>query len=267
MWGRAFLARRWALARSPVEAWREGRVAARKPRGVSFAVALLGAVALMPWAIPSAVARDTGPVPQQAPTNEPNQTNQQAPPLPAGSVPTAAGVAGSAAHGAPAEAAPVGQVNAPSVGFGMHGSYRKFELTGGYQGAQAASPAPWLDLASACAAGASTGGCEAIHPQAYYWQGTYQFRDKTKFGLGYGAAEKAFFRSDNADFSPEFAAPRAHLKLWTVGVYHDVNSWLKLIAEYSKEQNSFPENLTPAPGTLRARSDSDAFMIGSFFLW
>ena len=264
MWGSAFLARRWALARSPLDAWREGRIAARKPRGVGFAVALLGAVTLMPGAIPRAVARDTSPATPPAPVNEPNQTNQQAPPLPAGSVPMAAA---SAAKDAPADAASVGQVNAPRVGLGVRSSYRKFELTGGYQGAQAATPAPWLDLANACAAGASTGGCEAIHQPAYYWQGTYQFLDKTKFGLGYGAAEKGLFRSDNAEFSPEFAAPRAHLQLWTVGVYHDVNSWLKLIAEYSKEQNSFPDNLTPAPGTLRARSDSEAFMIGSFFLW
>jgi hypothetical protein len=264
MWGSAFLARRWALARSPAGAWREGRVAARKPGGVGFAVALLGAVTLMPWAIPLAVARDTSPAAPPAPANEPNQTNQNTPSLPAGSVPV---VAASAAKDAPTDAASVGQVTAPRVGLGLGSSYRKFELTGGYQNAQAASPAPWLALAKACAAGASTGGCEAIHPQVYYWQGTYQFLDKTKLGLGYGAAEKALFRSDNADFSPEFAAPRAHLQLWTVGVYHDVNSWLKLIAEYSKEQNSFPENLTPAPGTLRARSDSDAFMIGSFFLW
>ena len=231
---------------------------------MGFAVALLGAVTLMPWAIPTAVARDTSPATPPAPTNEPNQTNQQASLLPAGSVPM---VAAFAANDAPAEAAPVGQVKAPSVGFGLRSSYQKFELTGDYQSAQKGTPAPWLDFASACAAGARTGGCEALHQPAYYWQGTYQFLDKTKLGLGYGAAEKALSRRDNADFSPEFAAPRAHLQLWTVGVYHDVNSWLKLIAEYSKEQNSFPENLTPAPGTLRARSDSDAFMIGSFFLW
>jgi hypothetical protein len=262
MWGSAFLARRWALARSPLDAWREGRVAARKPRGVGFAVALLGAVTLMPWAIPTAVARDISSVTPPAPANEPNQTTQQT--RPAGSVPV---VAASAAKDAPADAATVGQVNAPSVGLGLRSSYRKFELTGGYQSAQKGTPAPWLDLANACAAGARTGGCEALHQPAYYWQGTYQLLDKTKLGLGYGAAEQALFRSDNADFSPEFAAPRAHLQLWTVGVYHDVNSWLKLIAEYSKEQNSFPDNLTPAPGTLRARSDSEAFMIGSFFLW
>lgn len=264
MWGSAFLARRWALARSPLDAWREGRVAARKPRGVGFAVALLGAVTLMPWAIPLAVARDTSPATPPAPTNEPNQTNQKTPSRPGNNVPV---VAASAANDAPAEAAPVGQVNAPSVALGLRSSYRKFELTGGYQSGQMGTPAPWLDLASACAAGTRTGGCEALHQPAYYWQGTYQFRDKTKFGLGYGAGEKALFRGDNADFSPEFATPRAHLNLWTVGVYHDVNSWLKLIAEYSNEQNSFPENLTPAPGTLRARSDSEAFMIGSFFLW
>ena len=42
-------------------------------------------------------------------------------------------------------------------------------------------------------------------------------------------------------------------ELWTVGVYHDVNSWLKVVAEYS--------NFDAGAG------ETDTFSLGGFLLW
>ena len=48
-------------------------------------------------------------------------------------------------------------------------------------------------------------------------------------------------------------------QLWTVGVYHDVSSWLRLIAEYNRgELNTH----TPGPNP-----GANTFSVGSFLFW
>jgi len=44
--------------------------------------------------------------------------------------------------------------------------------------------------------------------------------------------------------------------MWTVGVYHDVNSWLKLVAEYSDYTSDF-----------FGIQDAQTFSVGGFLLW
>ena len=45
---------------------------------------------------------------------------------------------------------------------------------------------------------------------------------------------------------------------FTFGVYHDVSSWLKLIAEYSLVEVEWSDG---------ASQEADVFTVGSFFLW
>jgi len=49
------------------------------------------------------------------------------------------------------------------------------------------------------------------------------------------------------------------LSMLTVGVYHDINSWLKVIAEYSHLENDF--------GNTRNDPEADTFSVGSFLFW
>lgn len=237
-----------------------GRSTRRQP-GVQFAAALIFAGACA-WALPNALAREAG---DAGPQVEITRTGNRFAVVPAGDQPWAASAPRHPTSAADATRA--GQLYAPGSGLVVRGGYRNFELTGGYENGQALGAAPWLDLAAACVAGGSTAGCEAVRHPAYYLQGTYQFFGKTKFGLGYGEAAQALFHPTDSGLSPALATPNPRLKLWTVGVYHDVNSWLKLIAEYSNEHNNFQDNLPNGAGSLRGKTESDAFMIGSFFLW
>jgi hypothetical protein len=51
--------------------------------------------------------------------------------------------------------------------------------------------------------------------------------------------------------------------MWTVGVYHDMNSWLKLIAEYSSLENDYDG----AGSNIGGSTDADVFSLGTFFFW
>jgi len=43
-----------------------------------------------------------------------------------------------------------------------------------------------------------------------------------------------------------------------VGVYHDITSWLKVVAEYSNVQDEFHGG---------EEQESDVFSVGGFFFW
>jgi hypothetical protein len=110
--------------------------------------------------------------------------------------------------------------------------------------------------------------CESVNNDGYYVQGTYTFNGKTKFGASYGeSTEDAYsnnvIRISNA--KNELQMRDAELSMWTVGVYHDVNSWLKFIAEYSHSENDYGvNNFTRSSG---ASTEADTFSVGSFFFW
>ncbi len=109
--------------------------------------------------------------------------------------------------------------------------------------------------------------CEATNNDGFYVQGTYTFSGKTKVGASYGESTEDAY-SDNvirASGLSELQARDAELSMWTIGVYHDVNSWLKLIAEYSASSNDFGQNVLTLDGG--AETNSDTFSIGSFFFW
>lgn len=79
----------------------------------------------------------------------------------------------------------------------------------------------------------SAAGCTEADADGYYVQGSYTFNGKTKLGISYGESTT----DGNSATSVGGFGPTGDNQLFTVGVYHDINSWLKVVAEYN-DQNS-----------------------------
>jgi hypothetical protein len=108
----------------------------------------------------------------------------------------------------------------------------------------------------------STGNfCQEADAEGYYVQGSYTFSGKTKVAGSYGESTEDGF-SAIASGGGLGATPDADLSMWTVGVYHDVISWMRLIAEDSNAENEFEGG-----GLPDATSESDTFSLGTFFFW
>jgi Gram-negative porin len=107
--------------------------------------------------------------------------------------------------------------------------------------------------------------CQEADNDGFYVQGTYTFNGKTKVGASYGESNQEGFSSGSTLASAAQLAPTGdvELNMWTVGVYHDVNSWLKVIAEYSSLENNYGNVGT----TIGQDVESDTFSVGSFFFW
>ncbi|MSR13480.1 MAG: porin [Gammaproteobacteria bacterium] len=108
--------------------------------------------------------------------------------------------------------------------------------------------------------------CQAADNDGFYVQGTYNFTGKTKVGASYGESNQDGFGLGNTFASIAdglTATGDVELNMWTVGVYHDVSSWLKVIAEYSKAENDYGS----VGGVGGGNSESNTFSIGSFFFW
>ncbi|MDD9864124.1 MAG: porin [Gammaproteobacteria bacterium] len=171
--------------------------------------------------------------------------------------------------------------------YGIHGGavlgFEGFELTGsGYVG-EALGTTLMLD-----ADAVDYCGDEREH-SGYIIQGTYTFNGRTKFGVSYGASMAD--ETDNDKARRTVGAPSAACTLaaapadptsdpltntvldanvatafvgteeqnaLTVGLYHDVTSWFKVMAEYSKVEHEWFDGAT---------QEADVFAVGSFFLW
>jgi hypothetical protein len=92
----------------------------------------------------------------------------------------------------------------------------------------------------------------------YYVQGTYTFDGKTKVGVSYGEGNLDSV-AGNAIAAWNGNATAVERSLWTVGVYHDVTSWLKLIAEYNHGEVDYNN------GTNNA--EADTLSVGGFMFW
>lgn len=90
--------------------------------------------------------------------------------------------------------------------------------------------------------------CNEADNDGFYIQAGYTFNGATKIGGGFGKSRQ------DADLA--YDIPKVENELWTVGVYHDVNPWLKVIAEYGNYEST----------QLNFR-DVDTFSIGGFLLW
>lgn len=96
--------------------------------------------------------------------------------------------------------------------------------------------------------GCNATACKEADNDGFYIQAGYTFNGTTKIGGGYGESRQ--------DANSDYGIGRIQTELWTVGVYHDVNSWLKVIAEYGNYESN-----------LLNQKDVDTFSIGGFLLW
>jgi hypothetical protein len=81
--------------------------------------------------------------------------------------------------------------------------------------------------------------CQEAEADGYYVQATYNVSPATKIGLSYGESNQ-----DNVSLTTPLNntgntdIERSN-ELTTIGVYHDVNSWLKVVAEYNDQTSQF----------------------------
>ncbi len=103
--------------------------------------------------------------------------------------------------------------------------------------------------------------CEEAENDGFYVQGAYNFGQGTKVALSYGESSQ-----DGATDSLGAAVFNdVTNEMWTVGVYHDLTSWLKLVAEYN---NINKESNSPIAGDQTSTElEADAFSVGAFMTW
>lgn len=139
---------------------------------------------------------------------------------------------------------PGGDVESVGWNIGATVSAQGFSMTGSYYDGEALGSVLFA-LGGGDAFGCSEMGCNEADNDGFYVQSSYTFNGTTKIGGGYGESTQ--------DEDAMYGIAAADRELWTVGVYHDVNSWLKVIAEYS--------NFDAGAGS------TDTFSLGGFLLW
>ncbi len=90
--------------------------------------------------------------------------------------------------------------------------------------------------------------CIESENDGYVLQGAYTFNGTTKVGVSWGESKERLYGG----------ADKATNELWTVGVYHDVTSWLKVMAEYGQADNE---------AGVFGPNQHDVIAIGGFLVW
>jgi hypothetical protein len=152
-----------------------------------------------------------------------------------------------------ATAVQCGNITAQAWGAGAKIGWQGFEFVGYYHDneglgltAQFNSAAVFVDAG---------GNLRERGGDGYYVQGTYTFAGKTKVGVSYGEGNLEDAGTGTAPYVSSNDVERA---LWTVGVYHDVSSWLRLIAEYNHGELDTGAGNNP---------EADTFSVGGFLFW
>ncbi len=148
-------------------------------------------------------------------------------------------------------------------------TFSGFQLVGHYYTGQALG----VDFQSAGAAGAGASGifgspgyncgtasCSEADNDGFYVQGGYTFNGKTKVAASYGETNQS---SDVGTAANGGTFNDISHEMWTIGVYHDVNSWLKLVAEY----NNYEQRAKTPAGAAVNGFDADVFSVGAFMFW
>jgi hypothetical protein len=94
--------------------------------------------------------------------------------------------------------------------------------------------------------------------KGFLLQAAYTYQ-KTKVGLSYGQSRA---NETSADLDLRMANGSRQIakqSSTTLGVYHDVNKWLKLVAEYTRATNEWH-----GPGS---KQEADVISVGGFFMW
>jgi hypothetical protein len=137
-----------------------------------------------------------------------------------------------------------GDVTSIGVNFGAKVSAGGLSLVGSFYDGEAIGTVRTLDAAGGVNAFICAGTtCTEADNDGYYVQAMYNLNGATNIGVSYGESNQDADAAGNAVESNE---------LTTLGVYHDVNSWLKLVAEYNM-QSGFQNN--------------DALSLGGFIFW
>ena len=137
-----------------------------------------------------------------------------------------------------------GDVESVGWNIGAEVAAQGFSMTGQYYDGEALGSVLFA-LGGGDAFGCNATGCQEADNDGYYVQAAYTFNGATKIGGGYGESKQ--------DGNDAYGIAEVDRELWTVGVYHDVNSWLKVVAEYSNFE---------AGG-----AETDTFSLGGFLLW
>ncbi len=149
------------------------------------------------------------------------------------------------AHGG----SPGGDVESVGWNVGAQVSAQGFSMTGQYYDGEALDTLVF-NTGGGFGFGCNAMGCKEANNDGFYVQASYTFNGVTKIGGGYGESKQ--------DADPMYGIAEVQGDLWTLGVYHDVNSWLKVVAEYGNYSN----NSLGLP-----LDDVDTFSIGGFLLW
>jgi len=82
--------------------------------------------------------------------------------------------------------------------------------------------------------------CQEADADGYYMQATYNVSPATKIGVSYGETnqDNVTIAGTAINNTGDTAIERSN-ELTTIGVYHDVNSWLKVVAEYNDQKSQF----------------------------
>jgi len=81
--------------------------------------------------------------------------------------------------------------------------------------------------------------CQEAESDGYYVQATYNVSPATKIGLSYGESNQDNVSLSGAVNNTGDTDIERSNELTTIGVYHDVNSWLKVVAEYNDQTSQF----------------------------
>ena len=151
--------------------------------------------------------------------------------------------------------------DAQVTGYGIGSNVKMggFDVVGSYYNGEGLGRSLQFVGGTRCNAFGTT--CQENDADGYYVQGSYTFNGKTRLGASYGeSSEDGFSAMNPTTTAGALAATNGvDLSMLTVGVYHDVNSWLKVIAEYSHLENDF--------GNTRNDPEADTFSVGSFLFW
>ena len=148
-----------------------------------------------------------------------------------------------------------GSITASAWGAGAKFGMSGFEFVGYYYDQEGLGLTAQFNAASVEVD--SNGNLSAREGDGYYVQGTYTFAGKTKVGLSYG--EGNLDSVSTGGIGPYASSAHVERSMWTVGVYHDVSSWLRLVAEYNHGELDL--------GTGGGTPEADTFSVGGFLFW
>jgi len=88
----------------------------------------------------------------------------------------------------------------------------------------------------------------------YRFTGSYTINEATSFGFSYGSGDLG----TTTDVAGKVLRNNFERSLWTVGVYHDVSSWLRIVAEYNRTQMDLERN---------SGHGADSISVGGILSW